>query len=135
MNYWLPKPKLLKGILFFSLLLITNAFTKEYVTYDCSGHSSICDDRFVMKFTLEVDNNDNIFISKHNLLEHKHIVKVNGFNNFKINSKFYVKFYIINNLNHKFLFTISGKYNDNNLSLINLEIELDSKKLAKMKLK
>ena len=135
MNYWLPKPKLLKGILFFSLLLITNAFTKEYVTYDCSGHSSICDDRFVMKFTLEVDNNDNIFISKHNLLEHKHIVKVNGFNNFKINSKFYVKFYIINNLNHKFLFTISGKYNDNNLSLINLDIELDGKKLAKMKLK
>ena len=135
MNYWLPKPKLLKGILFFSLLLITNAFTKEYVTYDCSGHPSICDDKFVMKFTLEVDNNENIFISKHNLLEHRHIVKVNEFNNFKTNSKFYVKFYIINNLNHKFLFTISGKYKDSNLSLINLEVELDNKKLASMKLK
>ena len=74
--------KKLLGILFFSLLLITNAFTKEYVTYDCSGHPSICDDKFVMKFTLEVDNNENIFISKHNLLEHHHIVKVNEFNNF-----------------------------------------------------
>tara|TARA_Y100000590_G_scaffold259180_1_gene290857 strand:- start:726 stop:1115 length:390 start_codon:yes stop_codon:yes gene_type:complete len=127
--------KKLLGILVFSLLLNTDAFAKEYMAYDCTGHSSICDDKFVMKFNLKVNANGNIFISKHNLLEHQHVVKVNGFDNFKINSKFYVKFYVINNLNKKFLFIINGKYNDNNLSLINLEVELDNAKLAKMKLK
>ena len=127
--------KKLLGILVFSLLLNTDAFAKEYMAYDCTGHSSICDDKFVMKFTLELDDNENIFISKHNLLEHKHVVKVYGFENFQSNSKFYIKFYITNNLNNNFLFIINGKYNGNNLSLLNLEVELGSEKIAKMKLK
>ncbi len=122
-------------ILAFALLFNTNALTREYITYDCTGHPSICDDKFVMKFTLELDDNENIFISKHNLLEHKHIVKVYGFENFQSNSKFYIKFYINNNLNNNFLFIINGKYNGNNLSLLNLEVELGSEKIAKMKLK
>tara|TARA_B100000965_G_C19324120_1_gene640033 strand:- start:132 stop:521 length:390 start_codon:yes stop_codon:yes gene_type:complete len=123
------------GILIFVLFLKTNAFAKEYITYECIGDPSICDDTFIMKFDLKENNNGNIFISKHNLLEHRHINKVNKFDNFQKNSKFYIKLYVINNLSKKFLFIINGKYNDNNLSLINLDIELDGKKLAKMKLK
>ena len=127
--------KKLLGILVFSLLLNTDAFAKEYMAYDCTGHSSICDDKFVMKFNLKVNANGNIFISKHNLLEHQHVVKVNGFDNFKINSKFYVKFYVINNLNKKFLFVINGKYKDNSFNIINLQIDLGDTKIAEMKLK
>ena len=117
------------------LLLNNKGFAKDYITHDCTGHASICDDAFIMQFSFEKADNGNIFISKHNLLEHRHINKVNKFDNFQKNSKFYIKLYVINNLSKKFLFIINGKYNDNNLSLINLDIELDGKKLAKMKLK
>ena len=127
--------KKILGIAILALLLNNKSFAKEYITYDCAGHSSLCDDTFVMKFTFEAANNNNIFISKHNLLEHRHIVEITKFNYFKTISKFNIKFYAINNLNNKFLFIINGKYKDNSFNIINLEIELDGAKIAKMKLK
>ena len=88
--------KKILGIAILTLLLNNNSFAKDYITYDCIGHPSICDDTFVMKFTFEAANNNNIFISKHNLLEHRHIVEVMKHNYFKKNSKFNIKFYVIN---------------------------------------
>ena len=39
------------------LFLKTNAFAKEYITYECIGDPSICDDTFIMKFDLKENNN------------------------------------------------------------------------------
>ena len=127
--------KKILGIAALTLLLNNNSFAKDYITYDCIGHPSICGDTFVMKFTFEAANNNNIFISKHNLLQHRHIVEVMKHNYFKKNSKFNIKFYVINNLNKKFLFVINGKYKDNSFNIINLQIDLGDTQIAEMKLK
>jgi len=127
--------KKILGIAILALLLNNKSFAKDYITHDCIGHDSICDDVFIMQFSFEKDDNGDIFISKHNLLEHRHIVEITKFNYFKTISKFNIKFYAINNLNNKFLFIINGKYKDNSFNIINLEIELDGAKIAKMKLK
>ena len=120
--------------LFLSLFLFTKCFALEFKTVNCQGHSSICEDPFVMKFTFSKNEDDNIYISNHNLLEHRHSVKIIKFKNYYKDKHFILKFYLINNLNNKFLFEITG-YNQNNiLKDINLNISLNEELLAKYNL-
>ena len=87
-----------------------------------------------MKFTFAKNENDKIYISNNNLLEHKHSVKIIKLKDYYKDKDFILKFYLINNLDNKFLFEISGHNQNNILQDINLNIFLNEELLAKYKL-
>ena len=121
---------------FFLLSSIVNSneiIKKNYNSTECIGDESICGDPFVFKITFQKKDNL-IEIVSSNLLDHKHIEKIYD-QKFKIEDKnFFINFFIINNLENKFDFTIRGKIIENNFEAKELIITFSNKFLAEYKL-
>jgi len=122
--------------LFFLLSKAANSneiLIKSYLSKDCKGHESICEDPFVFEITFQKKDNL-IEIINSNLLDHRH-VEVISEHNFKIEDEnFFINFFIINNLENKFDFEIIGQIIDNNFDVKKMIITLSDQFLAEYQL-
>ena len=118
--------------LFSSIGTSKELLKKSYLSKDCKGHESICEDPFVFEITFQKKDNL-IEIINSNLLDHKHVEKISD-HKFKIKDKnFFINFSIINNLENKFVFEIIGEINENNFEPKNMIITLSDQFLAEYK--
>ena len=119
-------------------LFSTNTNSKEilekiYLSKDCNGDDSICEDPFVFEITFQKKDNL-IEIINSNLLDHKHVEKISD-QRLKIeNENFSINFFIINNLENKFDFEIIGQINKENFEAKNMIISFSNQLLAEYKL-
>ena len=96
------------------ILFSTQAFSNDqliqnFISKNCKGEKTICEDDFIFKIEFKKNTKNEIIILNSNILDHKHIVKISEFNFKKINNIFLINFYIINNLEKKFDFEINGE--------------------------
>ena len=123
-------------ICFFLFSTVANSneiLKKSYLSKDCKGDESICEDPFVFEITFQKKDNL-IEIINSNLLDHRHVEKISE-HKFKIEDKnFFINFFIINNLENKFDFEIIGEIIENNFEAKELIITFSNKFLAEYKL-
>ena len=108
-------------------------FKKSYLSNDCKGDESICEDPFVFEITFQKKDNL-IEIINSNLLDHRHVEKISE-HKFKIEDEnFFINFFIINNLENKFDFEIKGQIIENNFESKSMIITFADQFLAEYKL-
>ncbi len=121
---------------FFLVSIVANSneiLKKSYLSKDCKGDDSICEDPFVFEITFQKKNNL-IEIINSNLLDHRHVDKISE-HKFKIEDKnFFINFFIINNLENKFDFEIKGQIIENNFESKSMIITFADQFLAEYKL-
>ena len=121
---------------FFLVSIVANSneiLKKSYLSKDCKGDDSICEDPFVFEITFQKKNNL-IEIINSNLLDHRHVDKISE-HKFKIEDKnFFINFFIINNLENKFDFEIIGEIIENSFETKNMIITFSNQFLAEYKL-
>ena len=121
---------------FFLVSIVANSneiLKKSYLSKDCKGDDSICEDPFVFEITFQKKNNL-IEIINSNLLDHRHVDKISE-HKFKIEDKnFFINFFIINNLENKFGFEIKGQIIENNFESKSMIITFADQFLAEYKL-
>ena len=119
--------------LFSSIVNSNEILKKSYLSKDCKGDDSICEDPFVFEITFQKKNNL-IEIINSNLLDHRHVEKISE-HKFKIEDEnFFINFFIINNLENKFDFEIIGQIIENNFEAKNMIITFSDQFLAEYKL-
>ena len=123
-------------ICFFLFSTVANSneiLKKSYLSKDCKGDKSICEDPFVFEITFQKKDNL-IEIINSNLLDHNHVEKISD-HKYKIEDKnFFINFFIINNLENKFNFEIIGEIIENNFEAKNMKITFSDQFLAEYKL-
>ena len=123
-------------MVFFLFSTLTNSkeiLKKSYLSKDCKGDESICEDPFVFEITFQKKDNL-IEIINSNLLDHRHVEKISN-HKFKIeNENFFINFFIINNLENKFDFEIIGEIIENKFEAKSMIITFSDQFLAEYKL-
>ena len=120
-------------IIFSSSVNSDEIIKKSYLSINCKGDNSICDDSFIFNINLNKKNNL-IEIINSNLLDHKHVEKMSDQKFIIEDNNFFINFFVINNLENKFDFEIIGEITKSDFNAKKMIITFSNQFLAEYKL-